>query len=294
MKAVIRSVGTCVFVLALASSAQAQATRTWVSGVGDDANPCSRTAPCKTFAGAISKTAANGIISVLDPGGYGAVTITKSITLDGGGIEGSILASGGVNGININAVGIDVTVRNLTIYGSDSGLYGIRITNASKVTIENVIIQGFTDGINISASADVAIKNTLIGDNSGFGVYVRNARTTLENVQLVDNAVDGLRIGTAATGTIRNSIVTGSLNLGLSAAEAATAKLTVDSCVVDANAWGVGAAGGATVWVSNTTVSNSSTQGLYFAAASSLLTFGNNRLTNNLANGTFSGSASVQ
>ena len=65
----------------VASSAHAQATRTWVSGVGDDANPCSRTAPCKTFAGAISKTAAHGEISVLDPGPYGAVTITKSITL---------------------------------------------------------------------------------------------------------------------------------------------------------------------------------------------------------------------
>jgi hypothetical protein len=65
--------------------AQAQATRTWVSGVGDDANPCSRTAPCKTFAGAISKTAPCGEISVLDPGGFGAVTITKSITINGTG-----------------------------------------------------------------------------------------------------------------------------------------------------------------------------------------------------------------
>ena len=76
-----------------ASVASAQATRTWVSGVGDDANPCSRTAPCKTFAGAISKTAAGGEISVLDPGGFGAVTITKSITLSGVGVNASILAS---------------------------------------------------------------------------------------------------------------------------------------------------------------------------------------------------------
>ena len=64
------------FVLALTSAAQAQ-SRTWVSGVGDDMNPCSRTAPCKTFAGAISKTAKDGEISVLDPGGYGSVTINK-------------------------------------------------------------------------------------------------------------------------------------------------------------------------------------------------------------------------
>ena len=65
--------------------ASAQASRTWVSGVGDDANPCSRTAPCKTFAGAISKTSVGGEIDALDPGGFGAVTITKAITLDGGG-----------------------------------------------------------------------------------------------------------------------------------------------------------------------------------------------------------------
>src|SRR6476469_1756213 len=90
-----------------ASGAFAQATRTWVSGVGDDANPCSRTAPCKTFAGAISKTAPGGEISVLDPGGFGAVTITKSITLttDGGSGEGSILASG-TNGIVISGAGV--------------------------------------------------------------------------------------------------------------------------------------------------------------------------------------------
>src|SRR5512142_2522466 len=99
-----------VFVLLLASSGvvSAQATRTWVSGVGDDANPCSRTAPCKTFAGAISKTAAGGIVDVLDPGGFGSLTITKSITIDGsGGSIAGVLASG-VQGFVINAPGATV------------------------------------------------------------------------------------------------------------------------------------------------------------------------------------------
>src|ERR1051326_538717 len=84
----------------------AQATRTWVSGVGDDANPCSRTAPCKTFAGAISKTASPGIINCLDPGGFGAVTITKSITIDCTGTYGSVLSSG-VQGVVVNALSTD-------------------------------------------------------------------------------------------------------------------------------------------------------------------------------------------
>src|SRR6201988_543245 len=89
----------------------AQASRTWVSGVGDDANPCSRTAPCKTFAGAISKTATLGYINVLDPGGFGAVTITKSITIDGGPFKPGILASL-TTGIIVNAAGANVVLRN--------------------------------------------------------------------------------------------------------------------------------------------------------------------------------------
>src|SRR5690349_24228785 len=92
---------SATFLLAFASLTQAQATRTWVSGVGDDVNPCSRTAPCKTWAGAISKTAAGGIIDALDPGGFGTVTATKSITFDGHGTLASVLGSG-TNGINVN------------------------------------------------------------------------------------------------------------------------------------------------------------------------------------------------
>src|SRR3712207_1724310 len=88
-------------VLAMTGSALGQATRTWVSGVGDDANPCARTSPCKTFAGAISKTAPRGEINVLDPGGFGGVTITKSITIDGENSEAGVLVSG-TNAITVN------------------------------------------------------------------------------------------------------------------------------------------------------------------------------------------------
>src|SRR5436305_14681601 len=108
--------------LAIPASASAQASRTWVSGVGDDANPCSRTAPCKTFAGAISKTAEGGEIDPLDPGGYGNVTITKAMTIDGGTGSGwaSILATGTANAINVNITtgthinDAAVILRNLT------------------------------------------------------------------------------------------------------------------------------------------------------------------------------------
>src|SRR5579885_2827478 len=116
------------FVVLASSSAHAQATRTWVSGVGDDANPCSRTAPCKTFAGAISKTAAGGEIDALDPGGFGTVTITKAITIDGTPFQAGVLAAG-VNGIVVTAGTSDIVVlRGLSIQGQGTGLDGIKVT----------------------------------------------------------------------------------------------------------------------------------------------------------------------
>ncbi|MBA3240553.1 MAG: right-handed parallel beta-helix repeat-containing protein, partial [Acidobacteria bacterium] len=165
-----------VFTLALSALTQAQATRTWVSGVGDDVNPCSRTAPCKTFAGAISKTAANGEISVLDPGGYGTLTITKSITVDGGTGAGwaSTLASL-TNGFIINdaANTIVVHLRNISINGSDNGTDGIRFLAGKALYVENCRIFRFAgDGIDMSTStlAQLYVKDTVISECVGDGI----------------------------------------------------------------------------------------------------------------------------
>jgi hypothetical protein len=127
------------------TSAYAQATRTWVSGVGDDANPCSRTAPCKTFAGAISKTLGGGEIDCLDPGGFGAVTITKAITIDCGNFPGGIL-NAGVNGVIVNAGASDkVVLRNLVIQGTTSGnqgVNGIRFLAGRELHLDRVVVMG--------------------------------------------------------------------------------------------------------------------------------------------------------
>src|SRR5215471_15965496 len=135
-----------VFSSLLPSAAQAQATRTWVSGVGDDANPCSRTAPCKTFAGAISKTANGGEIDALDPAGYGAVTITKAITIDGGGGQVASVLVAGTNGIVVQAApATDVVIlRNLRINGIGTGINGIRFLSGKALNVENDYIFGFT------------------------------------------------------------------------------------------------------------------------------------------------------
>src|SRR6266576_3167805 len=143
-----------------------QATRTWVSGVGDDVNPCSRTAPCKTFAGAISKTATGGEINTLDSGGYGAVTIKKSITIDGTGSMSSILAAG-TTGIIIDITdpkdaAKTVRIRGLSINGAGSGVQGIQVTAANRVSIEDSVIDGFnTNGLNVVAG-QVFVRNTTI------------------------------------------------------------------------------------------------------------------------------------
>src|SRR5215471_19138827 len=173
MRKTLLSIATlCGGVLAMllaAAPASAQATRTWVSGVGDDANPCSRTAPCKTFAGAISKTAPAGEINVLDPGGFGAVTITKSITISSVGFEAGVLVSG-TNGIVISGVATDqITLSGLDIEGLGTGLDGVKILAAGVVNIVNCTIHHFTgNGVNMNSNATsrVIIKNSFITQNS--------------------------------------------------------------------------------------------------------------------------------
>ena len=146
--------GAVLVPILLATPANAQATRTWVSGVGDDANPCSRTAPCKTFAGAISKTAAGGEINCIDPGGFGGVTITKSMTIDCANTEAGVLVAG-TNGITVNAGANDVvTLRGLDLIGTVStpALNGIRFIAGSALHVEKCSIREFlAPGVAIEA-----------------------------------------------------------------------------------------------------------------------------------------------
>src|SRR6185436_9627157 len=176
IKLLLNMLAVFVVCLACGSMAQAQATRTWASGVGDYVNPCSRTAPCKTFGGTISKTAAGGEIDALDPAGYGAVTITKSLTIDGGTGSGwaSILASL-TNGIIINAGANDVLIlRHLLINGVNKtngpGLSGIRFLAGQALHVESSQIFGFNNfgiEVNKTAAADVRVIDTTISEVRG-------------------------------------------------------------------------------------------------------------------------------
>jgi len=184
----------------LAMPANAQATRTWISGVGDDANPCSRTAPCKTFAGAISKTAVAGEINVLDPGGFGALTITKAITIRSDYIEAGVLVSG-TNGIVVAAGATDtVVLEGLDFDGAaGSGLNGVSIVSGKTVYIIRCAIRRFSqNGVQMASStagSQVFIKDSLINLNgtggatfggvfvqgSGVGNVASILNTTIDN-----------------------------------------------------------------------------------------------------------------
>jgi len=191
----------CVFTacVLVGSSAFAQATRTWVSGVGDDANPCSRTAPCKTFAGAISKTAIGGEISVLDPGGYGAVTITKPITISGVGTQASILASG-TQGVIINITTPPVspqtdtvTLRNIQINGAGVtlGTNGVHVFGNTTVLLDRVNIFGFgTNGVLAEGTSKVEFVEGVFFNNSGIAVHsIGSAQISVESSEINGNNI---------------------------------------------------------------------------------------------------------
>ena len=275
------------FSLAISSVAQAQATRTWVSGVGDDANPCSRTAPCKTFAGAISKTATCGEISVLDPGGFGAVTITKAITINGDGTLAGILASL-TNGIIVNATATsDVIIRGISIDGACNGLDGIRFLAGRHLRVENCTIYNFSDdGIDVvynltGGVGQLTIENTSIS-NIG-DVAVRVAVTTgaisaqLDNVR-INRASIGFDV-LAGSATIANSAISHVTNQAVVAENPAI--VNASFCTLTNNGTGISAFNaGATIRFNNCNIFNNTT-GVNVAASATGDRFGSSAVFGN-------------
>ena len=280
----------------------AQASRTWISGVGDDANPCSRTAPCKTFAGAISKTAAGGEIDVLDPGGFGAVTITKSITLDGGnGQVASILASG-QNGIVVSAGAADnIVIRNLSINGVNGtisgGLNGIRFLSGKSLRIENCSISGFTQrGIDISPNVTagnpptVSVINTTSNDNSDSGIRSsgsQRALVSIVNSRFNNNGIYGVFAGDYSRFSVNGSDASGNGTAGFIAlANAGDVVMNISNSTatnnsVSTNAAGTGIQAGGGIATSivrlyGVVIMSNFPNGMVSASNGSIVSFGHN------------------
>ncbi len=298
----VKMLGILLFSVVAVPLAQAQATRTWVSGVGDDANPCSRTAPCKTFAGAISKTATAGEINVLDPGGFGAVTITKAITIDGsnGSIAGVLVS--GTNGIVINAPTTDtVVLRNLDIDGIGTGLNGINVINAKAVHVENCRIYGFLttatgsgNGIlfapNTGTVSSLFVTNTKVFNNTS-GIFIKPTSPVVANATLTDVIVQqnngfGIRSEGGANTVISHNAVNGNGSNGIVGAslDARLVTVSIDNTVSSNNTnWGVSAGVNATVFLSNMQITGNGGGAVASGAGATLSSFHNNNAGNNTA-----------
>jgi hypothetical protein len=304
----VAALGLAFTPLLFAAPAHAQATRTWVSGVGDDANPCSRTAPCKTYAGAISKTAANGEINCLDPGGFGSVTITKSMSIVCDYTEGGVLANG-VFGFNINApAGSIITLKGQDVECVGTGTNGVQILGVGvtvhihKTQIRSCRNSGGSNGNGVlvapsSGAAKVFVADSYITDNGGTnqnaGILVRptagaQANVSVKNVSLEANTngifMDGAGGGGAANVAVSKSVLSGNSSNGVSVfGTGAALNAMVDDSLVSSNIGnGVAAAGaGAGAKIGSNTIVYNGT-----GVSGSVQSFKNNQIVNNGTDGT--------
>ena len=306
--------------LAWSAPSFGQATRTWVSAVGDDANPCSRTAPCKTFAGAISKTQSGGEINCLDPGGFGSVTITKSITIDCSATLGSTL-NPGTNGIIINDSGsgspntAEVLIRGLAINGSASaggGLNGIRLISGRSLVLQHLFVQNQTAGNGISlqpaGAAEFYAEDVTVTDGAT-GILIQptgagSIRAFLRNVRAQNNSGPGVTISAVGNSSPVGSVViidksffTGNASgLLTHAPTLATPNIVMitDSVIAGNSSLGLRSAGpGSTIRVGNSTITDNGT-GLGLPNNGTINTYGNNRLDGNAATSPFTAPALPQ
>jgi Right handed beta helix region len=273
--------------------AHAQATRTWVSGVGDDVNPCSRTAPCKTFAGAISKTAAGGEINCLDPGGFGTLTIIKAMTINCHEVFGSVLAAG-VPGITVNAGVADrVTLRGLQIQGVNQtptpGTIGVRILQAAAVSIEDCVITAFgQQGVadqRTSGGTKLFIRNSVVSNNTGNGISIAATTTNAEinDTSSINNLI-GVQTASTSLALIRRSVMSGN---GTGIEADGVSGINVDNSAISGNTTGV--VSSSNIRLSNTDVTFNNT-----GFSGTAVSYGNNRLQGNNSFGTPVGSTALQ
>jgi len=279
----IRIILASSFVLVAVTCAQAQVNRTFVSGVGDDTFPCSRTSPCKTFVGAMTKTNPGGEVDALDSGGFGTMIISKSITIDGGSMFASSLATGGVTAIRINAGDSDVVIlRHLSITsGPDPapGNSGIKVDKVGKLHVIDCLIKNFAHhGIDFEPSSTGAqlfvTASTIINNGSGSidaGIFVKSTAVISATIDhcTVNGNQDGIVAKDRTRVSVSNSLISGNRVFGVIAASDSTARVEIDieSTVITRNQIGIRsgncvASGPGVVRISNVSVTSNDAYGL--------------------------------
>ena len=287
---------SCCFAAQVRGSIVVGPSRVFVSGVGSDVNPCSRTAPCRTFQQAHDVVAAAGEVVVLDAAGYGQVTISKSVSIIGDGVYAGVTVPAG-DGITINSGTAIVALRNLTINGLGTGTNGVNVTSVGDLHVEGCVISGFTGfGILVSLAADgsrIFIKDTITRNNNTYGVFIKTStgtvRASIDNCRSERNGLRGFVAANNSRVTINRSVASGNDGNGFHAfsdVSGATAELSCEECVSSNNSFGFAVdapSGAATIRVSHSTATNNTFTG--FAQFSGVF----ESLGNNLVRGNPSG-----
>src|SRR4051812_25340500 len=300
----LRYLFASVVALAFSTAAFGQATRTWVSGVGDDANPCSRTAPCKTFAGAISKTADKGEISVLDPGGFGVVTITKSVTLNGTGTLAGILSAGSPSAITVNDVNAVagpntsvVIVRDISMNGAGTGTSGARLLSGRTLMLDHCWIYGMTSrgiDVNKTTAGNLKVLNSVIENVGEDGIHMTTTANqilaTVNNTDIMNCGGDGIEGVSNVLLALSNTRITHNAN-GVRTSGAGC-QFNIDDIFVSYSSIGLQASAGSTLRVSDSSIAQNAT-GLSLNGGT-IDSFQGNSLMGNPTPGAFSSTTNKQ
>jgi hypothetical protein len=304
--------GIALCFCAMTQAAQAQATRTWVASTGDDANPCTRSTPCKTFSGAYSKTAVGGEIDTVDPSAYGPLTITHAITVDGGSAEVAETVAAGFNAFTVNAGPNDrVVLRNLGLNGVNqsaaAGTNGILFNSGGALAVEHCVIEGFgTYGINfqpavrafLTVSDSVLVGNGSFGLASGTGGLIASTSAGTGGVNrisivrtVISEGTSGITAGQNTKVELEHSTI-GQTGLGGGGygvtANGSTAEVSIDFSTISGNNFGgLHATNGAKMYVANSSITYNNTNGILSDTGGQVLSYGNNHVAGNTGSSTF-------
>jgi len=282
--------------------AQAANSRSWISGVGSDSNPCTRTAPCATIGRALTQTSAGGEIIVLDSGEFGGAIITQAVTIVNQGAVADFAA-----GFGVSAGASDVvTLHGIHIIGFNVGGPAIRFTSGAALHVENCRIENLTDGIDFepTGASQLFASDTIVSDNTGQGIRIRptgtgTASVVLERLQATNNGLGGIVAtaggsggkGTVVNIAVRDSVASGNAGVGILARSQVggpNVVMTLDHVAATSNGTGIEAdgsdmgAGG--IALSNTQVSGNGT-GLMSVNGGVLASFQNNYVIGNGTDG---------
>src|SRR5215471_9463 len=278
------ALGCLLLVILFASSAWSQTVRTFVASTGLDTNPCSRTAPCRTFNAALAAVSAGGEVVALDSAGFGSnVTINKAVSvISPGGVFGGIWVPSG-DGITISAGPSEVVnLRGLTLNGQ-GGTNGINFISGAAVHVENCVVNGFGMGIRFTNSGKLFVKDSTIRKNIT-GIFIGTTgpiAASIDHVRLTENTGAGLDVVDGAKVSIRNSVSSGNATgINSTSTQPAGVEVNVENCLVAGNANGIASAGDAggtssIVRMSDSTVTDNQI-GLVQILAGALLSRGNN------------------